>query len=174
MLCVTALVDWSDALMSNQCIYNISLPPIHMLLLLHWLWSGSDENTQVYSFAGILTVASYIHKWRPHWELVRVSVASTWHMQNGMQMVWCRLTWSPWRWVMKILFSLPGLRLLLISCTWLPSPQSNIQQPTSTAHAKIWGTETCSGSVFKLIFCYLVVSKENIDGTCIYLYVILQ
>ena len=33
--CVTALVDWSDALMSTQCIYNISLPPIRMLLLLY-------------------------------------------------------------------------------------------------------------------------------------------
>lgn len=41
------------------------------------------------------------------------------------------LTWSPWRWVMKIFVSRPGLIELLISWIWLPSPQSNIQQPTS-------------------------------------------
>ena len=39
------------------------------------------------------------------------------------------LTWSPWRCVMNIRESLPGFTTLFINCVWLPSPQSNIQQP---------------------------------------------
>ena len=46
------------------------------------------------------------------------------------------LTWSPWRWEINILLTFPALTRLFWSWIWDPSPQSNIQDPSSTKKNK--------------------------------------
>lgn len=66
------------------------------------------------------------------------------------------LTWSPWRWEINILLTFPALTRLFWSWIWDPSPQSNIQDPSSTKKIKgdlTWDTsyDTVHGSMWQNI-----------------------